>query len=268
MSGPVDLRGEASYGQSIRYRMEFQLRGIAVVTTRTGLPPGQRALDHFPRFGTHLNRPAPVVPEAPVLEIAVADAVTFSTPVSDLAALPRLRLTADFHCVSGWSATDLTWEGVGFATFFEEVVEPRLPPGVAVSHVLFAGLDGHESVLLIQDALAPDVIIADRLDDAELGADHGAPVRLVSPQQYGYLSCKHLCRIELLTAPPDRPLGAAHPVSQRALRGPLVVRHPRARVWEEERHTFLPARLLRPIYRSIYRRAFRLGLGGEPPRAR
>lgn len=235
-------------------------------STRTGLPPGQRALDRFPRFGTHLNRPAPEVPDSPVLEITVPGGADLSLPVGDVVGSHRRRLVADFHCVSGWSATGLAWEGIGFATFYRGVVEPRLPADTAVTHVLFAGLDGHESLLLLEDALADDVLLADRLDGAPLGDDHGAPLRLVSPQQYGYLNCKHLCRIEVLTSKPSRELGAAHPVSRVGLRGPLVVRHPRARVWEEERHTFLPARLLRPLYRLVYRRAFRHGIGGEPPR--
>ena len=31
------------------------------------LPPGQRAVDGFPRFGTHLHRPPPAVPAEPVI---------------------------------------------------------------------------------------------------------------------------------------------------------------------------------------------------------
>jgi hypothetical protein len=32
---------------------------------------------------------------------------------------------------------------------------------------------------------------------------------------------------------------------------PLIRRHPRARVWQEERHPYLPAAVLRPVYRSL-----------------
>ena len=51
----------------------------------------------------------------------------------------------------------------------------------------------------------PDVLLAERLDGRPLDGDHGAPVRLVSPGQYGYISTKHLCRIELHTAAPRHP---------------------------------------------------------------
>jgi DMSO/TMAO reductase YedYZ molybdopterin-dependent catalytic subunit len=98
--------------------------------------------------------------------------------------------------------------------------------------------------------LAEDVLIAERLDGRPLDGDHGAPARLVSPNQYGYVSTKHLCRIELHTAEPTE-IYAAHPISQIILRGPLIMPHPRARVWEEERHPHLPAWLLRLVGRLL-----------------
>ncbi len=81
------------------------------------LPPGQHQTDGLPRFGTHLHRPAPAVPVNPVIEIGGAVAESFAVPLVTLATLPRRELTADFHCVAGWSATDLRWEGVAFETF-------------------------------------------------------------------------------------------------------------------------------------------------------
>ena len=53
--------------------------GSATVTQHAGdarrhgpLPPGQRRIDWFPRFGTHLGQPAPKIPADPVVEIAGA----------------------------------------------------------------------------------------------------------------------------------------------------------------------------------------------------
>ncbi len=206
------------------------------------LPPGQRLIDGFPRFGANLSRPAPPVPIKSVINIrgaAVTDA--FDVPLASLATLPRRELTADFHCVAGWSATHLRWEGVPFKTVYRTLIEPALRPGISVTHVVCRGLDGWRSVLSIEDALADDVLIADRLDGRPLAGDHGAPARLVSPRQYGYVSTKHLCRIEVHTAEPKR-------VHKSVLR--LLGPHPRARVWEEERHRYLPAWLLRRPYRA------------------
>ena len=93
------------------------------------------------------DRPPPAVPDAPVI------AISGVVPVSlrrcgwpELATLPRLEIVADFHCVSGWTATDLRWEGVRFADFFRAFVEPALDSEVSVSHLTFVGLDGINSV--------------------------------------------------------------------------------------------------------------------------
>ena len=94
----------------------------------------------------------------------------------------------------------------------------------------------------IEDALAEDVLIAQRLDGRPLDPDHGAPVRLVSPKQYGFVSTKHLCRIDVR---------GAHDHLKPFRRGPLIEPHPRARVWEEERHRYLPAWTVRPMYRLL-----------------
>lgn len=207
------------------------------------LPPGQRLFGGFPRFGGHLSRPAPAVPADPVIEIRGAVTDGFDLPLASLATLPRRELTADFHCVAGWSATDLRWEGVSFETVYRRVVEPALPTGTSVTHVLFRGLDGWRSVVTLEDALADDVLIAEHLDGRPLDGDHGAPARLVSPRQYGYVSTKHLCRIEVHTAEPAS--------EESPLERLLIGSHPRARVWEEERHGFLPPWAVRRVYRAL-----------------
>jgi DMSO/TMAO reductase YedYZ molybdopterin-dependent catalytic subunit len=209
------------------------------------LPPGQHQTNGFPRFGKHLQRPAPAVPIDPVIEIGGAVAESFAVPLATLASLPRRELIADLHCVAGWSATNLHWEGVAFKTFYRRIIEPSVQPGAPVTHVAFGGLDGYRSVALIEDALADDVLIAEQLDGRPLDGDHGAPARLVSPSQYGFVSTKHLCRIELHTAEPTE---ADAPLADR-----LLASHPRARVWEEERHRYLPAWSVRPVYRLLIR---------------
>ena len=72
----------------------------------------------------------------------------------------------------------------------------------------------------------------------------------VSPDQYGFVSTKHLCRIELHTSEPPA-FYHPHPSIQRALR--TVRPHPRARVRLEERHRYVPSWLIRPIYHRLVR---------------
>lgn len=204
------------------------------------LPPGQRAAEGFPRFGTHLHHPPPPVPEDPAIEIGGALTEPLRLSMAELAQLPRREQAADFHCVAGWSAVGLKWEGHGFGELYRARVEPLVAPGAPITHVVFEGLDGYRSVVLLEDALGADVLIADRLDGAPLDSDHGAPLRLVSPSQYGFISTKHLCRIEFLTAAPPDPD-----------RWSPIAGHRRARVWREERHRVLPGRVVRPVYRAL-----------------
>lgn len=206
----------------------------------TQLPPGQRKADGFPRFGGPYK--PPTVPANPAIEITGAVRGPVTVALSDLSTLPRTAQTSDFHCVAGWSATGLRWEGVGFTTFYRSIIEPQLSPATAVTHVVFRGLDRYRAIVSINDALHKDVLLADSLDDEPLSLAHGAPLRLVSPQQYGYLNAKHLCAIEIHAGVP--------PIRRDFV---LFRQHPRARVWQEERNGALPTTVVRPIYRSLIR---------------
>jgi DMSO/TMAO reductase YedYZ molybdopterin-dependent catalytic subunit len=185
------------------------------------------------------------------VRISGAGLGAFDVPLTDLQQVSRRDLTADFHCVAGWTATDLHWSGFGMRTFFYEVIEPRLPANTTITHLVFGGADGYRSVVRAEDVLDDDVLLADRLDGHPLPPEHGAPLRLVSPKQYGFVSAKHLCAIEVHTEAPDENFGAATALARVAFKLPLLRRHPRARVWHEERHAYLPAGVLRPIYRAL-----------------
>src|SRR5438105_4613592 len=230
-------------------RRDVRLFRIADLFPRAGreaagaLPPGQRAISSFPRYGAHFARPDPPVPERPVIEVAGAGIAAVELDDDTLQDLPRVDLIADFHCVAGWTARGLHWEGVRFRDIYEPLVARDPAAATAISHIRAVGRDGWRAVLLLEDALADDVLIADRLDGAPLPVEHGGPFRLVSAGQYGYKSVKHLCRIELHAGEPsDAP---ARPLSRLQLKA--VGMHPRARVLHEERSGTLPNRSLRWI---------------------
>jgi DMSO/TMAO reductase YedYZ molybdopterin-dependent catalytic subunit len=228
-----------------------------------GLPPGQGLARAFPRFGVHFTDPIPEVPPQPSIELR-GDVVTpFDVPVAALQEMPRRTLVADFHCVAGWSVRDLRWEGVPFRTIWEDWILPKAKPQAEITHLVFVGLDGYRSTLTIEDALADDVLIADRLDGAPLSGEHGAPARLVSPKQYGYMNTKHLFRIELRT----RELaGARHRSGLRAFGLSLLAPHPRARVELEERHGHMPAWSVRFAYRRLLLPILAPLMDPRPPR--
>lgn len=208
-------------------------RAAAGVARR--LPPGQHRRADFPRFGMPLL-PPPAVPDHPTLTVSGAVEDELRLPLAELdRTVPRVERVADLHCVTTWTATDLRWSGISLRQFWERVVVPRCRPAGAVALVA-RGADGVRAVLDLRDALADDVVLADRLDGQPLDALHGAPLRLVSPGQYGYKNIKHLCAIEVRDAVP-------------AL-GYSGLEHLRARVALEERHPRIAGRLLRLPYRA------------------
>jgi DMSO/TMAO reductase YedYZ molybdopterin-dependent catalytic subunit len=213
------------------------------------LPPGQTAIRGFPRFGTHFHHPPPVVPAEPMLDVGGAVTEPLTLPLRELPTLPRREVVADFHCVAGWSATGLRWEGIPFAAFHREVLAPHTTG--TITHVKFVGADGHWSVALLEDVLGDNVLLAEHLDGRPLDGDHGAPLRLVSPGQYGFINTKHLSRIELLTTEPATSVGSASTEARVGLRLFGYRRFVRARVWEQERHRFLPPQLVRAISRLL-----------------
>jgi DMSO/TMAO reductase YedYZ molybdopterin-dependent catalytic subunit len=76
------------------------------------LPPGQRLLQEMPRFTDRPHLPPPRMPVEPRLEVTHGGAPVAVVSAADLAALGTRDHRADFHCVTGWSVTNLVWTGV------------------------------------------------------------------------------------------------------------------------------------------------------------
>lgn len=207
----------------------------------SGLPPGQVPAVHrpfgLPRFGAVVPRP----PSAAVVTVTGAVHRPCQIPAADLAALPgRSGRVADLHCVTTWSALGLSWSGVPFRDVHAHLTD-LMRIRSAVRWVTFTGLDGYASCLRLDDALGPDVLLADALDGAPLDADQGAPLRLVAPAHYGYKNVKHVCRIEYRTS---------YDAGSAGWKG-----HPRGRVAHEERSRYLPGRVWRPLWRALLPRS-------------
>lgn len=206
------------------------------------LPPGQFQLREFPRFGlSKFARRFPAQPQRTAFEIGGDVAQTLDAGPA-FAELPRTDMKADFHCVTSWSVRDCRWSGVRFRDFYERLVVPKAQPLSGAELVVFRGEDGYCSALPLVDVLKDDVLLADHLDGARLGVEHGAPLRLVAPAHYGYKNVKHIARIEFWRD--DRHYRFPFPY-------PAFMDHPRARVALEERGRWFPGPLLRYLYRLI-----------------
>ncbi len=156
------------------------------------LPPGQRETDRFPvlsKSGTPSWSP-----DSFTFEVwgAVDEPLTYSLP--EFRDLPAVTQRQDFHCVTGWSKFDCTFTGVAF----DEVVD-RAGVRDDVDHVLFHALDGYTTNLSLEECTRDGVLFAYGYDGEDLPADHGGPVRVVTPHKYAYKGAKWVSGVEFLT---------------------------------------------------------------------
>ncbi len=210
------------------------------MTQQQPLPPGQKTIHEFPRFG--LSPFATRFPkDITKIELQIGGDVAKPLTVSDaLTGLHRVTQTSDFHCVTTWSHRALQWSGYLFSDFYEQVILPQAQPAHGATLVVFRCQDGYAMLLPLADLLQDTVLLADRLNGEPLNIAHGAPLRLVAPAHYGYKNAKHLRAIELWC-------------DARAYRSAAYrfMDHPRARVALEERGVGVPGRVLRYLYRPL-----------------
>ncbi len=111
-------------------------------------------------------------------------------------ALPHTQETRDFHCVEGWSVSNLGWKGVRVADLLS-LAKPQ-PEGEFVTFHAYGGT--YSDSLALNEAKAPETLLADSLDGGPLPAAHGGPLRLVIPSQLGYKNVKWVVRLEVTAA--------------------------------------------------------------------
>ncbi len=156
------------------------------------LPPGQRETTRFPvlsKGGT------PSVAD-PALEVHGAVEDRLSLSIDELEELGAETQRQDFHCVTGWSRFDCEFHGLPFPTLAD-----RAGVRDGAVHVLFHAHDGYTTDLPLRDCDRPEVLFAWELDGEPLPAEHGGPLRVVTPHKYAYKGAKWVSAVEFLTEP-------------------------------------------------------------------
>jgi CRP-like cAMP-binding protein len=111
----------------------------------------------------------------------------------------------DARLTAGVSQSDLA-DAVGKCTRLRDVIEAVAPSSDAVD-LVFTGIDhgiqgdveqDYARGLPLDEALAPDVLLAYGMNGRELEPQHGFPLRLIVPAWYGMASVKWLTRIDVI----------------------------------------------------------------------
>lgn len=163
----------------------------SIRTGKDRIPPGQYTTSKWPVL-TYGETPR-IEPERWSIHLfgKVAEETTLTW--EQLQALPRVRITADFHCVTRFSTVENPWEGVSTRELLRQV---RIDP--EASHVMVHCYGGYTTNLPLEDFLSERSLLADRHDGRPLARDHGGPVRLVVPHLYAWKSAKWVNGLELL----------------------------------------------------------------------
>ncbi len=197
---------------------------LSLATRNHGMPLEALALDRTP-VGLHyvlVHYDIPFVDEgAWRLDLGGAVLRPLSLDLEAIRALPKTSHTVTMECAGNGRAlyeerpVSQPWllEAVGTAEWtgvpLRSVLE-QAGVGEDATHIAFEGLDrgieggveqSYERGLSIENALAPDVLLAYEMNGAPLPPQHGHPLRLVVPGWYGMASVKWLSRIAVLDHP-------------------------------------------------------------------
>ena len=154
------------------------------------LPPGQSLTLKWPVL--HYGSVPRFDPEAWNLKIYGLVESPLKLTWSEFNALPKIKTTSDFHCVTRWSRFDNNWNGVPM----QEVLR-RVNPKPNSSHVLIHAEQGFTANVPLADLNRPEVLLATHHDGQPLTADHGYPLRLIVPHLYAWKSVKWLRGLEI-----------------------------------------------------------------------
>ena len=114
-----------------------------------------------------------------------------------LLALPKAEQVSTFHCVTGWIVDNVRWGGVRFHDLLAQA--RPLPRAGALRFI--AAEKPYDDYLDLRQVGLRDVMLAYELDGKPLPREHGAPVRVVIPEMYGYKNVRRVERIQLVARP-------------------------------------------------------------------
>lgn len=128
-----------------------------------------------------------------VIDGAVRNAQSLTYP--EVLSNTHYQKLITLHCVEGWSATGL-FEGV----LMKDLLAQAGPLPSAVT-VIFHGEDDYTTSLPLATVLERNMLLAYRVNNADLVARNGYPFQLAAEDKLGYKWAKWVVRIELSTDP-------------------------------------------------------------------
>lgn len=111
----------------------------------------------------------------------------------ELRALPQTEVTADIHCVTGWSRLGDRWSGVAIREILDRV-KPKPETRYVMAHCEY----GYTTSVPLEVLADDDVLLCYGWNGEDLSVDHGFPLRLLVPKKYFWKSAKWLRGLEFM----------------------------------------------------------------------
>ena len=154
-------------------------------------PVGQTETQKWPVLDLGIQPGIPLAEWQLIIDGEVEHPVTLNW--DDFMALPQTEDTSDFHCVTTWSKLNMNWKGVRLLDL-AALVQPK----ETATHILCYGYDDYTTNVSLEEALKPDVLLVHTYEGEPLPAEHGGPVRMITPQLYAWKGSKWINRIKFL----------------------------------------------------------------------
>ena len=155
------------------------------------LPRGQNLSEDFPVL--HFGEVPKIDLNSWKFEITGLVEEPHSLTYGEFTSLPAVKVSGDFHCVTGWSKTDVPWEGVP-----SETVVSLCRPKSNARFVMVHSYGDFSTNLRLNDFLGEKVLFAFRFYGKPLPSVYGGPLRLVVPGLYAWKSAKWVKGVEFM----------------------------------------------------------------------
>jgi len=134
--------------QSARMRLERD-----VLHDHAPLPPGQRLIPEFPRFGVVSFAKRRLRSEEVRLEVTGPLTHPVVLTATEFSQLTRVTVTADFHCAAGWSYRAVRWSGFRVREVWDTFIVRQVRSAENLDFAILRGQDGYRTALPVADLL-------------------------------------------------------------------------------------------------------------------
>ncbi len=152
------------------------------------VPPGQRVVTNWPVLDLGVQPEIPLENWSLTLSGLVKHEKTLTW--DNFMALPQTEDVSDFHCVTTWSRLNNRWKGVKFTDLVKSC--EILP---SAKYIYIKAYDGYSTNLSLEEAMKYDVMLAHEWEGKPLTVEHGAPLRMITPQLYAWKGAKWIGEI-------------------------------------------------------------------------